>query len=89
MYLAVKSVKPLDTYQLLLKFENEEEKILDMRPYLEIGKFSELKDETLFNSVFISFDSIQWANHLDLDPEFLYQKSVTASSLSEKSVSSF
>jgi hypothetical protein len=78
MYLAVKSVKPLDTYQLLLKFENEEEKIFDMRPYLEIGKFSELKDETLFNSVFISFDSIQWANHLDLDPEFLYQKSVTA-----------
>lgn len=76
MYLAVKSVKPLEAYKLLLKFENDEERIFDVQPYLEIGKFSELKDKTLFNSVSVCFDSIQWANQLDLDPEFLYQKSL-------------
>ena len=76
MYLAVKSVKPLDEYKLLLKFENGEEKIFDMTPYLDIGKLSELKNKSLFDSVSICFDSIKWANHLDIDPEILYQKSL-------------
>lgn len=75
MYLSVKNVTPLADYKLLLTFENNEKKIFDVSPYLEIGKFSELKDISLFNSVAVSFDSIAWANHLDLDPEFLYQKS--------------
>ena len=75
MYLAVKAVKPLDNYTLLLKFENNEEKVFDVKPYLDIGKFQELKDESLFKSVKVSFDSIEWANQLDLDPELLYQKS--------------
>lgn len=74
MYLSVQSVEPLSDYRLLLKFENDESKIFDVKPYLDVGKFSELKDVSLFNSVSISFDSIEWANHLDLDPEFLYQK---------------
>ena len=75
MYLSVKKVIPLAGYKLLLTFENNENKIFDLTPYLETGKFSELKNTTLFNSVSVSFDSIEWANHLDLDPEFLYQKS--------------
>jgi len=75
MYLAVKDVKPLDNYYLLLKFENDEERVFDVNPYLEIGKFQELKDENLFKSVKVCFDSIEWANQLDLDPELLYEKS--------------
>ena len=75
MYLAVKDVKPLKDYYLLLKFENEEERIFDVKPYLNIGKFQELKDENLFKSVKVCFDSIEWANQLDLDPELLYDKS--------------
>jgi hypothetical protein len=75
MYLAVKGVKPLGEYKLLLRFENEEERCFDMLPYLGVGQFSELKDISLFNSVRVSFDSIEWANHLDLDPEFLYRQS--------------
>ena len=75
MYLSVKEVKPLNDYLLLLKFENEEEKIFDVKPYLNIGKFQELKDENLFKSVKVCFDSIEWDNQLDLDPELLYSKS--------------
>jgi len=77
MYLAVKDVKPLQNYHLLLKFENDEEKVFDVKPYLEIGKFQELKDEDLFKSVKVCFDSIKWSNQLDLDPELLYEKSYT------------
>ena len=75
MYLSVKKVKAIEDYKLLVTFENNENRIFDMSPYLTIGRFVELKDKSLFKSVKISFDSIEWANHMDLDPEFLYQKS--------------
>jgi len=75
MYLSIIDVKPLEDYKLLLKFENEEEKIFDIKPYLDVGKFQELKDENLFKTVKISFDTIEWANGLDFDPEVLYEKS--------------
>ncbi len=63
-------------YKLLLEFVNGEEKIFDVSPYLNIGKFSELRDLSLFRSVIVKFDSIEWANQLDIDPEILYDKSV-------------
>ena len=74
MYLSIIDVKPLDNYKLFLKFENSEERIFDVNPYLEIGKFTELKNKKLFDSVKVSFDSIEWGNGLDLDPELLYEK---------------
>lgn len=76
MYPSVKSVTPLEGYRLLLEFVNGEEKIFDVSPYLNIGKFSELRDPSLFRSVVVKFDSIEWANQLDIDPEILYDKSV-------------
>jgi len=76
MYLSVERVKPLEGYKLLIKFENGEERIFDVSPYLNIGKFAELRTLSLFNSVVVKFDSIEWANHLDIDPEVLYEKSV-------------
>ncbi len=75
MYLSVIGVKPMDGYKLSLTFENNEQKVFDVSPYLEIGKFAELKDKTIFDSVKVSFDSIEWSNQLDLDPEILYEKS--------------
>ena len=80
MYLAVTSVSPLENHKLLLSFENKEKRIFDVTPYLEYGKFAELKDGELFNTVRLAFDSIEWANKLDLDPEFLYWKSQPISS---------
>lgn len=76
MYVPVESVEPLDGYKLRIKFKNGEEGIFDLSPYLNIGKFAELKDVSLFNSVTVKFDSIEWANQLDIDPEFLYEKSI-------------
>ena len=75
MHLAIRKVKPQDNYLLLLTFENGEERQFDMKPYLEIGIFKELKDPILFKTVRTSFDSIEWANEADFDPEVLYQKS--------------
>ena len=76
MYLGIKEVIPLPDYELLLTFENNEKKKFNMKPYLNKGIFRELNNVDLFNTVKISFDTIQWANNADLDPEFLYASSV-------------
>ena len=76
MYFAIKDVKPIDDYLLLLEFENGEKKQFDMKPYLNLGIFQELKDERLFRSVHKNFDTIEWDNEADFDPEVLYQKSI-------------
>ncbi len=75
MYLAVKDVQPQPDYLLLLTFENGEKRQFDVKPYLNTGIFQELKDEHLFNTVRKSFDTIEWANEADFDPEFLYENS--------------
>jgi hypothetical protein len=76
MYLAIKEVRPQDNYMLLLTFENSEKRQFDMKPYLELGIFQELKDLRLFNTVKTSFDSVEWENEADIDPETLYQNSI-------------
>lgn len=76
MYLAINNVQPQDDYLLLLTFENGEKRQFDMKPYLNIGIFNELKDLKIFKTVRKSFDTIEWENEADIDPETLYQNSI-------------
>ncbi|MBW8003273.1 MAG: DUF2442 domain-containing protein [Planctomycetes bacterium] len=78
MYVSVINVKPLDNFKLLLTFENHENRIFDVKPYLSLGIFKELNNPNIFNTVRISFDSIEWINSADIDPEILYRDSVPA-----------
>jgi len=75
MYLSVNKVKPLSDYRLELTFENKEIKIFDVKPYLDTGLFKTLKDDNYFKMVKVSYDTIEWPNGVDLDPEVLYEKS--------------
>ena len=68
----VKQVKPRFDYTIILTFTNEEEKLFNMKPYLDKGIFRELKDISLFNSVKPFLGSIQWQNGQDLCPDTLY-----------------
>ena len=72
----VKLVKPLNDYRIQLTFENDEIKIFDVSPFLDKGVFSQLKDESVFNSVKPFLGAIQWNNGLDLGPDTLYLDSV-------------
>ncbi len=74
MYFSVKKVEASENYFLIIEFENEKKRF-DMKPYLELGIFRELKNIELFNTVHKKFDTIEWANEADLDPEFLYENS--------------
>jgi len=75
MYLSVIKVKPLIDYKLELTFENKEVKIFDVESYLDTGLFKKLRDENFFKMVKVSYDTIEWPNGIDLDPEILYEKS--------------
>jgi len=76
MFSAVIDVAPLKEYRLRLKFKNGEEKIFDMKPYLETGIFKALKDEKIFKTIKVGFDTVEWANEADIDPETLYHEGV-------------
>jgi hypothetical protein len=76
MYLGIIDVNPEPNYKLKLTFENGEKRLFDVSEYLEMGMFSELKDITIFNSVKVAFDSIEWINGIDIEPEELYEKSI-------------
>ena len=76
MYIGVKAVVPQNDYLLLLTFENDEQRIFDMKPYLDFGPvFRALKDSAMFNTVRVCFKTVAWANNADIDPEILYPNS--------------
>jgi hypothetical protein len=83
MYIGVTAVKPLEDYTLWLRFDNGEEGVFDMSPYLDTGLFAQLRDRTLFQSVQVCFDTIAWGNGVDLCPETLYTQSVKPSPSSQ------
>lgn len=74
MYPAVKKVTPIENYLLEIEFDNGELGTLDMKPFLDFGVFQRLKDVDSFKHVRVSFDTIEWDNGVDLDPEFIYDK---------------
>jgi hypothetical protein len=73
----VKAVKPNPDYTLTLTFTNGEVKSFDVKPYLNVGIFRELKDLSLFNSVKPFLGSVQWKNGQDFCPDTLYLESVS------------
>ncbi|MCX6249358.1 MAG: DUF2442 domain-containing protein [Bacteroidetes bacterium] len=75
MYLSIKEVKPASNYLLYLTFENGEIRQFDMKPYLNNGIFKELQDISMFDTVHVSFDTIEWDNEADFNPEILYKES--------------
>jgi hypothetical protein len=66
------NVKTLPDYQLLIEFEGNRLKIFDVKPYLEIGVFQQLKSISVFNSVQAKFGTVQWNDEIDFCPDTLF-----------------
>ena len=71
----VKAVEPQPDYTLTVTFANGEVKRFDVKPYLSIGIFQELKDMSVFNSVKPCLGSVQWESGQDFCPDTLYEES--------------
>ena len=75
MYPAVCEVTPNEDFSLDVVLENGERRLLDMKPYLDSGVFKRLRDYESFSRARVAFDTIEWDEGVDLDPEFVYEKS--------------
>ena len=64
-------------YEILLKISG----------YAYIGGAKSIGN--LFNTVKVMFDSIEWNNHLDLDPELLYQESIVTTQVARLKTEGF
>ena len=66
-------VKPQEDYKLQVTFTDGKKGIFDVKPYLDKGIFSELKNTSMFKSVHLSdYPTIEWANGADLCPDCVY-----------------
>lgn len=75
MMIKITAVKTLDDYQLELSFNTGETRLFDVRPYLDRGIFTELKDVSYFRMVRVAFGSIAWPHEQDFGPDSLYVES--------------
>jgi hypothetical protein len=75
MYAGVKSVKATENHRLVIEFDNGEVRVFDAKPLLGLGRFRALASLEAFMKVRVVFDTVEWENGLDLDPEYLYARS--------------
>nr|VFK06295.1 MAG: Protein of unknown function (DUF2442) [Candidatus Kentron sp. LPFa]VFK23540.1 MAG: Protein of unknown function (DUF2442) [Candidatus Kentron sp. LPFa] len=74
--LDVVKVKPYPDYRLELVFENGEERIFDMSPYMDRKPFDRLKDSPVFDCAHIDYGTVVWPGNIDIAPETLYDGSL-------------
>jgi hypothetical protein len=68
-------VEPLEQYQLIITFDNKEQRIFDVVPYLSDDFFAPLSNPTIFKTVKINPLTIEWAGGIDICPDELYYNS--------------
>ncbi len=68
-------VKPNNDHTLDLKFNDGSLRRFDIKPYLEMEVFRELKDIAYFSNVAVAYGTVQWPNEQDISPDTLYIES--------------
>lgn len=69
-----KSVECRGDYVLSVEFVTGERGLLDMKPYLDFGVFTALREPRMFQTAHIVAGALTWDCGADLDPEFTYAK---------------
>lgn len=63
----------LSDYMIRLHYPNGLVKVADLAPYLNKGIYRELRDIEIFKSFRVSFNTLEWPNGADIDPESLWE----------------
>ena len=66
------SVRPLPDYRIEVKFNNGEQGIFDVHPYIHGEWFGQLADENFFQTVHVEGLSVAWDGGQDIAPDCLY-----------------
>lgn len=80
----VKSVRALDGHRLALEFENGEQRVFDVKPYLSRGIFIRLQNDELFQAARVVAGSVEWPGGLDLSYDPLYLESQSKETLASQ-----
>jgi hypothetical protein len=68
--------KASGTYEILIKFNNGRNTIVDLKKTIENDHrpiIRDLLDVNTFNSFTVANDTVCWKNRVDFAPEFLYE----------------
>ncbi len=69
----VRAVRPLEGYRVLVTFEDQTEREIDLEPFLRGPVFEAIRrDPAVFRSVKVLGNTIAWDNGADIDPDVLY-----------------
>ena len=68
-------VRAMENYHLFLRFDNGEQRIFDVLPYITGNWYGQLKDPEVFRTVHISGRTVEWADGQDIAPHELYELS--------------
>jgi len=73
----ITEVIPREEFLLLIRFDDGELRIFDLKPYLMGSLFTPLKDEPMFRQVRVSPEirGLAWPNGADLCADMLYMNS--------------
>lgn len=71
----VVEAKANNDHTLDLKFNDGSRRRFDVKPYLEMGVFRELKDITYFSNVSVEYGTVTWPHEQDIAPDTLYIES--------------
>ena len=74
----VVSVTPTDDFRLDIIFENGEQRIFDVKPYLKRGVFVRMQNPATFAAACVAAGSVEWPGGLDLSYDTLYLESALA-----------
>ena len=71
----VRNVEPLRDFKVLVTFENETQREIDLAPYLHGPIFESIRNNpSLFRAMRIEGGTIAWENGADIDPDVLYSE---------------
>jgi hypothetical protein len=75
LLLDVTRVEVTSSYVLSLEFENGEQRVFDMGPFMDRAPFTRLKDPRLFRQARVVNGTVGWPGDIDIAPETLYDAS--------------
>ncbi|KFD42414.1 hypothetical protein HY02_10340 [Peptococcaceae bacterium SCADC1_2_3] len=77
----IMKAKVLNDHKIMLIFKNGEQKIFDMKPYLNYPVFKPLEDQAEFNQFEIVDGTVEWKCGADLSQDTFYLESVPVSEI--------
>ena len=78
MLLDVTNVTVQPGFTLLLVFENGERRSFNMADFIDQKPWVRLKTGNSFQAAFVDNGTVTWPGNIDIDPETLYEYSVSA-----------